>query len=73
MTIQILPLVKKEYVLIRPEIGNSTMKSNNNKYVIIGVLAINVPKCVKSLIVSIDIISDKIVPKTKNVPIDKHL
>lgn len=73
MTFQILPLVKKEYVLIMPEIGNSTMKSNNNRYVIIGALAIKVPKCVKSLIVSIDIISDKIVPKTKNVPIDKRL
>lgn len=73
MTFQILPLVKKEYVLIMPEIGNGTMKSNNNRYVIIGALAIKVPKCVKSLIVSIYIISDKIVPKTKNVPIDKRL
>lgn len=73
ITFQILPLVKKEYVLIMPEIGNSTMKSNKNRYVIIGALTIKVPKCVKSQIVSIDIISDKIVPKTKNVPIDKRL
>jgi hypothetical protein len=50
MSFHILPLVKKEYVLINPVIGNSTMKSNNIRYVIIGALAINVAKCVKSLI-----------------------
>lgn len=65
MTFQILPLVKKEYVLIMPEIGNSTMKSNNNRYVIIGVLAINVRKCVKSQRIPIDIISDRTVPNIK--------
>ena len=65
MTFQILPLVKKEYVLIMPEIGNSTMKSNKNRYVIIGALTIKVPKCVKSQIVSIDIISDRTVPNIK--------
>lgn len=65
MTFQILPLVKKEYVLINPAIGNSTMKSNNIRYVIIGILAINVRKCVKSQRIPIDIISDRTVPNIK--------